>query len=403
MGASKSKNLSFSDFESTANNNDETNKNTQTLNSQTHQKTTTQKKSKTLQSQQKSTTNHNKTSNITHSQNSEHQKESMEKIEERESENQDEEHESKEDKNSKNHSEEKEESQEEYTPKDEQISNLNSYIENQKKQKEKRKKLKLPSKNGEKFLEGDIVYKKIKRPETIKEETHDDEEQSQQSGSQMDEVEQLKKKKMLKEYDFYLTKEIPKNKFVNKNIQSNLPMDFADIEEKKDQVKTKTYLCFVDAKTKNKKRIEIKPNENQIIRDEVYLFNERRKKIKSIKPLTKEEYLKPYSYKVEFEMGKKGITNKVINKINENGKNEFIDVYPNGEGYKFKPNDSDEENQEEKKKVVENEENKEVLTNEQIEEIKKKDENDIVNIINKGLQENKLVEEEQKAENANDF
>jgi len=57
---------------------------------------------------------------------------------------------------------------------------------------------------------------------------------------------------MLKEYDFYLTKEIKKNKFVNKNKDSNLPMDFAYKEENKNQVRT--YLCFVEAKTKKEEK-----------------------------------------------------------------------------------------------------------------------------------------------------
>ena len=159
-------------------------------------------------------------------------------------------------------------------------------------------------------------------------------------------------------------------------------------------------------KTKKKKKIEIKPNkDNLLIRDEIYLFNERRKQIKSIKPLTQEEFIQPYSYKVEFEMGKKGISNKVENKTSTHDNFEYLDVYPNGEAYKFKPNDSIDEKEEEPVKVkVENAMDiKETINTAQVEENQKKDENDIVNIINKGLQENKLVEEEKKAENANDF
>ena len=207
---------------------------------------------------------------------------------------------------------------------------------------------------------------------------------------------------MLREYDFYLTKEINKNKFVNKNLDPNLPMNYATKVENKNKVRT--YLCFVEPKTKKKKKIEIKPDkENQIVRDEIYLFNERRKQIKSIKPLQQEEYLKPYSYKVEFEMGEKGISNKVENKVINKDNYEYIDVYPNGEAYKFKPDDSDDE--EEKKEApikVENNENQQPLDNAQIEEIKKKDENDIANIINKELEANHLVEGK-KVENANDF
>jgi len=54
-----------------------------------------------------------------------------------------------------------------------------------------------------------------------------------------------------------------------------------------------------------------------LVRDEIYLFNERQKQIRAIKPLSREEFVQPFSYKVEFEMGTKGISNKVTNKINE--------------------------------------------------------------------------------------
>ena len=252
-------------------------------------------------------------------------------------------------------------------------------------------------KNGEKFLEGDIEYKKIKMPEVIKE-ANEEEEKSHQNEEELDEVEKLKKQKMLKEYDFYLTKEIPKTKFINKNKDSNLPIDYSNNEVKKTQ--EKKYLCFVEAKTKKKKKVEIKSNkENQLVRDEIYLFNERQKQIRAIKPLSREEFVQPFSYKVEFEMGTKGISNKVTNKINDN--NGYIDVYPNGEAYKFLSNKDDEEKKEKPKKVVDNKVSE--LDKAKIEEIKKKDENDIVNIINKGLKENQLVEGEKKPENANDF
>ena len=416
MGGSSSKDLTFSDFESTANNNDSKNKIISQNNSKNSKsQTISKKRSKTQSNQQSipnSTSQKNSSQMLSGTGNTGQSPQSLEEITEKESEykeshqeeENEEETENEEDEDNNNKEEENDE-EEEYTQKDDGISNLKSFIENKKKQKKKGERLTIPrkSKNGEKYLEGDIEYKNIKRPETIKEESNEDEEEkSQQNGNQLDEVEQLKKKKMLKEYDFYLTKEIPKNKFINKNKNSNLPMDFADVEEKKNQ--EKKYLCFIEAKTKKKKKIEIKPDKtNQIIRDEIYLFNERRKQIKSIKPLTQDEYLKPYSYKVEFEIGKKGISNKVINKINENGQNEYIDVYPNGEGYKFKPNDSDEEEKKEEiKKVAENNVTNETLTNAQIEEIKKNDENNIVNIINKGLKENKLVEEV-KAANDNDF
>ena len=287
----------------------------------------------------------------------------------------------------------------EYSQVDDDISNINTYIENTKKRKAKAEMLNIPrqEKNGEKFLEGDIDYKKIKNLKSTNEEKNE-EEKSESSGKQLDEVEQLKKKKMLKEYDFYLTKEIPKTKFANKNKEANLPVDYANKEEKKTQ--EKKYLCFVEAKTKKKKRIEIKPsNENQLLRDEIYLFNQRQKQIKSIKPLTKEEYLKPYSYKIEFEMDKQGISNKVENKESMKDNNEYIDMYPNGEAYKFLTNDEEEE----KKEPIKIESNKEILDAAKIEEMKKKDENDIVNIINKGLEDNKLKEKQPVADSANDF
>ena len=287
----------------------------------------------------------------------------------------------------------------EYSQVDENISDINTYLENTKKRKSKAEKLNIPRQelNGEKFLEGDIVYKKIQNLKSIKEEQNE-EEKSETSGKQLDEVEQLKKKKMLKEYDFYLTKEISKTKFINKSKEANLPVDYASTEEKKTQ--EKKYLCFVEAKTKKKKRVEIKPNnENQLLRDEIYLFNQRQKQIKSIKPLTKEEFIKPYSYKIEFEMDKKGISNKIENKENMKDNNEYLDIYPNGEAYKYLTNDDEEE----KKEPIKIEEKNEVADTAKIEEIKKKDENDIVNIINKGLEENKLVEKQPVADSANDF
>ena len=297
-----------------------------------------------------------------------------------------------------------EEFREEPSSHNDEISSIKSFMEEKEKKDKKAKKEKIgglniprKEKNGEKFLEGDIEYKKIKMPEVIKE-ANEEEEKSHQNEEELDEVEKLKKQKMLKEYDFYLTKEIPKTKFINKNKDSNLPMDYANNEVKKTQ--EKKYLCFVEAKTKKKKKVEIKSNkENQLVRDEIYLFNERQKQIRAIKPLSREEFVQPFSYKVEFEMGTKGISNKVTNKINDN--NGYIDVYPNGEAYKFLSSKDDEEKKEKPKKVVYNKVSE--LDKAKIEEIKKKDENDIVNIINKGLKENQLVEGEKKAENANDF
>ena len=452
MGGAGSKEMSFSDFGSTEKNNSKSNKSKSQKNTQD-----SKSKSKSQSNKQENTESKKNSSKNKNNTQSSQQKEITEKTEKEEDEQSEEQNEETSQKKSsekkssekkktsnKEENEDEEESEEktekkssekksnkktdtkkenkvisesneedkngemfregdEFTQEDAEISDINSYIENNKKRKLKSQKLNVPRQelNGEKYLEGDIEYKKIKNLKSIKEEK-DEEEKSQQSGEQLDEVEQLKKKKMLKEYDFYLTKEINKNKFVKKNKDSDLPMDYSTKEPNKNQVRT--YLCFVEAKTKKKKKIEIKPDKtNQLIRDEIYLFNQRRKQIKSIKPLKQEEYLKPYSYKVEFEMGEKGISNKIENKVINHDNYEYIDVYPNGEGYKFKPNDSDEEEKKEKPIKVENTENKEILNSAQIEEIKKKDENDIVNIINKGLEENKLVEKKPVGESANDF
>ena len=98
-------------------------------------------------------------------------------------------------------------------------------------------------------------------------------------------------------------------------------------------------------------------------------------------------------------MDKKGISNKIENKENMKDNNEYLDIYPNGEAYKYLTNDDEEE----KKEPIKIEEKNEVVDAAKIEEIKKKDENDIVNIINKGLEENKLVEKQPVADSANDF
>ena len=108
-------------------------------------------------------------------------------------------------------------------------------------------------------------------------------------------------------------------------------------------------------------------------------MNQRQKQIKSIKPLTKEEFIKSYNYKIEFEMDKEGISNKIENKENMKDNNEYLDIYPNGKALKHLTND---DNEEEKKEPIKIEEKNEVVDTAKIEEIKKKDENNIVNIIN---------------------
>ena len=99
-------------------------------------------------------------------------------------------------------------------------------------------------------------------------------------------------------------------------------------------------------------------------------------------------------------MDKKGISNKIENKENMKDNNEYLDIYPNGKAYKHLAND---DNEEEKKEPIKIEEKNEVVDTAIIDDIKKKDENDIVNIINKGLEENKLVEKQPVADSANDF
>ena len=57
---------------------------------------------------------------------------------------------------------------------------------------------------------------------------------------------------MIKEYYFYPTKDIPKNKFRRKNIDKMLPSDFASKEVNN---KDKQYFCF-QKNTKKKKKFK---------------------------------------------------------------------------------------------------------------------------------------------------
>ena len=201
---------------------------------------------------------------------------------------------------------------------------------------------------------------------------------------------------MQHEYYFYPTKDIPKNKFTKKNIENLLPSDYANKETNK---KDKQYLCF--AKNKKKKKIFLPEDESvksNLINDDIYLFNLRMKEVKSVRPLKRDEIIKPYNYQIEYRCDDSGIIDKVSNKDKENY--EYLDMYPNGEGYKFISNE--EERKEEKKKVNIP---KKTIDEKKIELIKKNDVNDIANIINKELKENGLVEDNQKKveDNANDF
>ena len=122
------------------------------------------------------------------------------------------------------------------------------------------------------------------------------------------------------------------------------------------------------------------------------------KEVKSVRPLKREEIIKPYNYQIEYKCDDSGIIDKVSNKGKE--KYEYLDMYPNGEGYKYISNE--EERKEEKKKINIP---KKTIDEKKIELIKKNDVNDIANIINKELKENGLVEDNQKKvqDNANDF
>ena len=79
-------------------------------------------------------------------------------------------------------------------------------------------------------------------------------------------------------------------------------------------------------------------------------------------------------------------------------------MFPNGEGYKFVNSYEEEEKKKEEKNKTIIKLPKKEIEEKKIEEIKKNDENDIANIINKELKENGLLENNQKvAENVNDF
>ena len=216
-------------------------------------------------------------------------------------------------------------------------------------------------------------------------------------------IEKLKKKHMIKEYYFYPTKDIPKNKFVRKNVDQKLPSDFASKEVNK---KDKQYFCFQKNKKqkKNKKnkfiQDEEKSQKNNIIEDDIYMFNQKMKQVKTFRPLKREEILKSYNYQIEYDINEDGIIEKKSNK--EKSKYDYLDMFPNGEAYKFVNNDEEEEKKEEDK--IKTKLPKKEIEEKKIEEIKKNDENDIANIINKELKENGLVENNQKkVENANDF
>ena len=233
-----------------------------------------------------------------------------------------------------------------------------------------------------------------------------DDEEIEMNDENKDKIEMLKKKHMIHEYYFYPTKNIPKRKFVKRDIDKELPSDFANRESSKN--KDRHYFCFIknEDKNKNKKNFideeEKETEKNNLLEDDIYLFNQRKKKIKSIKPLNREEVIKPYNYQIEYDVNGERIMD-IRNK--ENNKYEYLDMFPNGEAYKFINNEEEEvnlkEKEEEKKIVIEA---KKELEDKKIEMIKKNDVNDIANIINKELKENGLLEGDKKVEeNPNDF
>ena len=185
-------------------------------------------------------------------------------------------------------------------------------------------------------------------------EKENSEEEIGMNDKNQDNIENYKKKHMSHEYYFYPTKNIPKRKFVKRDIDKELPSDFANIETND---KNRQYFCFVknNDKDKNKKINKIAPPEeretekNNLLDDEIYLFNRNMKKIKSIKPLKREEILKPYNYQIELEMNEDGIIDKKSNK--ENNKYDYLDMFPNGEGYKFINNDEEIKPKEQEKKI----------------------------------------------------
>ena len=51
----------------------------------------------------------------------------------------------------------------------------------------------------------------------------------------------------------------------------------------------------------------------------------------------REEILKPYNYQIEYDINDDGILDKRSNK--EKGNYDYLDMFPNGEGYKFVNNE----------------------------------------------------------------
>ena len=227
--------------------------------------------------------------------------------------------------------------------------------------------------------------KKDKSKESNHEENNNDSNKDNEDDEEeveLDDVERIKKERMLHDYYFYPTKEISKNKFINKSIKGVLPSDFSS----KEKIKKGQFLSFLE-KNKKKKN-EFTGNEEEssydpLLHDNLYLFNQKIKGMKAIRALKRDEMIKPYNYVNEYEINEDGIKDKKSNK--DLNKYEYYDMFPNGEAYKFY---TDEERPKDDK-------NKINLPKKKIEEIKKNDVNDIVNIINKELKENGLINDKQ--------
>lgn len=239
--------------------------------------------------------------------------------------------------------------------------------------------------------------KNSSRESNDEENNKDNENESDEEEYELDDVERIKKEKMMHDYYFYPTKEVSKNKFINKSVKGVLPSDFASKEKKKQG----QFLSFMDKNKKKKNKFTGKEEQSikePLFSDDMHLFNKKIEKMKSIRPLKRDEIIKPYNYVNEYELNEDGIMEKKSNK--DYNKYEYYDMHPNGEAYKFY---TDEERPKDEKNKINLPKKK--IDEKKIEEIKKNDVNDIANIINKELKENGLINENKNVvvNNDNDF
>jgi hypothetical protein len=229
-----------------------------------------------------------------------------------------------------------------------------------------------------------------------KDKDKDDVNDEDEEAVELDDVERIKKEKMMHDYYFYPTKEISKNRFITKSIKGVLPSDFAS----KEKTKKGQFLSFLEKNKKKKNEFTGKEEESSkepLFNDEFYLFNRKINDMKAIRTLKRDEIIKPYNYVNEYEITEEGVKDKKSNK--DLNKYEYYDMFPNGEAYKFY---TDEEIPKDDKNKINLPKKK--IDEKKIEEIKKNDVNDIANIINKELKENGLINDNQKlVNNDNDF